>query len=88
MREWHKYEKLLNSIIPMLWEGLGRKTKQGYKRVNGAVLIEANMDPADIRFDAANESKCIFLYTGSTPLQHKKLMKITKEIEDLGKYNS
>ena len=84
MREWSKHADILNLIIPMVWERLGKDTKQGYRAINAAVLIEANLDPEDIKFSTANESKCIFIATGSVALNHKFLMRLCKEIEDLG----
>ena len=69
----------------MVWEQLGKETKSGYKAINAAVLIEANLDPEDIRFTTANESKCIFIATGSTPLKHEFMLALCQEIEDLGR---
>ena len=66
----------------MVWERLGKDTKQGHRKINAPVLIEANLSPEDILFKTANESKCIFIYTGSTPLKHKSMMKLCQEIED------
>ena len=86
MREWAKHlGDVLNLIIPMVWERLGKETRQGHCRINAPVLIEANLNPEDINFKTANESKCIFIATGSTPLQHKSMMKLCKEIEDHGR---
>ena len=69
----------------MVWERLGKETKQGFKYVNAPVLIEANLHPDDIKFTTANDSKVIFIATGSTPLEHKRMMKLCKDIEDLGR---
>ena len=69
----------------MVWEQLGKETKTGYKSINAAVLIEANLSPDDIKFTTANESKCIFIATGSSPLQHKHMLSLCQEIVDLGK---
>lgn len=85
MREWNKHADILNLIIPMVWERLGQGTKKGFKHINACVLIEANLDPEDIKFTTANESKCIFIASGSSPLKHKLMMKMCKEIEDLGR---
>lgn len=85
MREWNKHADILNVIIPMVWERLGKDTKAGFKTVNAAVLIEANLSPKDIKFETANDSKVIFIATGSSPLKHRNMMKLCQEIEDLGR---
>ena len=85
VREWSKHNDLLNLIIPMVWERLGKNTKQGRRNINAPVLIEANLSPRDIVFKTANESKVIFLATGSTPLKHKHLMKLCQDVEDIGR---
>ena len=78
MREWNKHGDTLNLMIPMVWERLGKKTKRGYKKVNAPVMIEANLSPKDIKFSTANESKCIYIYTGSSRMAHDNLMALTK----------
>ena len=49
------------------------------------VLIDANMSPEDIRLDHANESKVMFLATGSKPLHHRNKLKLCQEMEDLAR---
>ena len=62
----------------MVWERLGKQTNRGYRTINGPVLVEANLSPQNIKFTTANESKCIFIYTGSSRVAHPNLMAITK----------
>ena len=85
VKEWNNHHVILNTLVPSVWEKLGKETKNGYKTVNAPVLIEANLSPEDIRFTTANESKCIFIATGSTPLQHKHMMVLCQDIESLGR---
>ena len=76
---------VLNQAIKMVWEQLGRQVRDKYQDVNAVLLIDANMSPEDIRLDHANESKVIFLATGSTPLQHRNKLKLCQEMEDLAR---
>ena len=69
----------------MVWERLGRTVRQTHQDVNSVVLIDANMGPEDIRLSGANESKVIFVATGSTPLQHSKRMELCQEMENLAR---
>ena len=85
MKEWNNHEATLNTLVPSIWERLGRETRTEYKAINAAVLVEANLSPENIKFTTANESKCIFIATGSTPLQHPNMMKLCKDIENLGR---
>ena len=85
MREWAKHADILNLVIPMVWERLGRTVRQTHQGVNAVVLVDANMGPEDIHLTGANESKVVFLATGSTPLQHKKRMELCQEMENLAR---
>ena len=85
VREWAKHTDILNLIIPMVWEQLGKDCKTGFRHVNAPVMIEGNLHPDDIKFTTANNTKCIFVATGSTPLKHKNMMKLCKEVEELGR---
>ena len=86
MREWSKaHVEILNLAIKMVWEQLGRQVRDKYQAVNAVLLIDANMSPEDIRLDHANESKVIFLATGSSPLQHRKKLQLCQEMEDLAR---
>ena len=85
VREWAKHADLLNLAIPMVWERLGRTVRQTHQTVNAVVLVDANMGPEDIRLTGANESKVVFIATGSTPLEHKNRMKLCQEMENLAR---
>ena len=76
---------VLNQAIKMVWEQLGRQVRDKYQDVNAVLLIDANMSPADIRLDHANESKVIYLATGSSPLQHRNKLRLCQEMEDLAR---
>ena len=86
VREWAKtLVEVMNQAIKMVWEQLGRLVRDRYQPVNSVLMIDANMSPSDIRLDHANESKVIFLATGSQPLQHKKKLQLCQEMENLAR---
>ena len=85
MREWNNHADVLNLAIQMVWERLGRRVRDQYQPVDAVVLVDANLSPEDIRLDHANESKVIFVATGSTPLQHDRRLELCQEIEDLSR---
>ena len=86
VREWAKtLVEVMNQAIKMVWEQLGRLIRDKYQPVNAVLMIDANMSPSDIRLDHANESKVIFLASGSTPLQHKNKLQLCQEMENLAR---
>ena len=86
MREWANHGEILNLAIQMVWERLGRKLRGvKYQAVNAVVMIDANLSPSDIHLDHANESKVIFLATGSQELRSDKKLQLCQEMEDLSR---
>jgi hypothetical protein len=85
VREWANHGDILNLSIQMVWERLGRQIREKYQPVNAVVLVDANMSPEDIRLEYANESKVIFIATGSTPLMHDRRLELCQEMEDLAR---
>ena len=82
MREWCDTGDVLNQAIQQVWEKLGRRVRDKYQGVNAVLLVDANMSPKDIVLKYANESKVIFVATGSTPLAHSRRMELCQEMEN------
>ena len=86
MREWTKQTgTVINTIIPVVWEKLGRNLNKKPQRVKAVVLIEleGNLDPEDLKLLGANKSKVNFVYTGPA-LSNLKQKEICKKIVSLG----
>ena len=66
----------------MIWERLGRRINHKYQAVNSVVFIEANLDPSDViaLLKNANESKTVFIASGSKPLSHDRRKAKCKEM--------
>ena len=62
--------------IPMIWERIGRKLKNTWQIPKAVFHVDANLSPEDIKLAGANESKVVFLHTGT---------KVGKGIGCLGK---
>ena len=82
MREWCDTGDVLNQAIQQVWEKLGRRVRDKYQGVNAVLLVDANLNPKDIVLKYANESKVIFVATGSTPLRHARRMELCQEMEN------
>ena len=82
MREWSDTGDVLNQAIQQVWEKLGRKVRDKYQGVHAVLLVDANMSPKDIALKYANESKVIYVATGSSPLRHARRMELCQEMEN------
>ena len=63
--EWNKHEGVLNTAVPVIWERIGRQVNKVWQVPKAVIHVDAYLDPEDITFRAANESKVSFLFTGS-----------------------
>ena len=63
-----------------MWERLGRRVGDKFQYVNTVVLVEANLSPSSVKLTGGNESKVVFIASGSKPLTHPSKLELCKEM--------
>ena len=68
-------------VVKALWERMTREVDKKVCTPKNVVYISANIQPSDVQFKDANESKVKFIASGSKPLSHDDKMKLADLME-------